>query len=101
MAGAGARLDVVGRQRLLETGNAERAAEGLARELAGPAPERRKSPRRDAPDPDLAYLLDRLREVLQTKVRITGTAQRGKVEIEYYGGEELNRIARAILEGGR
>jgi ParB family chromosome partitioning protein len=89
------------RDRIVGESLSVRAAEGLARELAGPAPERRKSPRRAAPDPDLAYLIDRLREALQTKVRITGTAQRGKVEIEYYGGEELNRIARAILEGGR
>jgi ParB family chromosome partitioning protein len=89
------------RDRIVGESLSVRAAEGIARELAGPAPERRKSPRRDAPDPDLAYLIERLREALQTKVRITGTAQRGKVEIEYYGGEELNRIARVILEGGR
>jgi ParB family chromosome partitioning protein len=89
------------RDRIVGESLSVRAAEGIARELAGPAPERRKSPRRDAPDPDLAYLIDRLREALQTKVRITGTAQRGKLEIEYYGAEELNRIARAILEGGR
>jgi ParB family chromosome partitioning protein len=89
------------RDRIVGESLSVRAAEGLARDLAGPAPERRKSPRRDAADPDLAYLLERLREALQTKVRISGTAQRGKIEVEYYGAEELNRIARAILEGGR
>jgi ParB family transcriptional regulator, chromosome partitioning protein len=89
------------RDRIVGESLSVRATEGLARDLAGPAPERRKSPSREASDPDLAYLLDRLREALQTKVRITGTAQRGKIEVEYYGGEELHRIARAILEGGR
>jgi ParB family transcriptional regulator, chromosome partitioning protein len=89
------------RDRIVGESLSVRAAEGLARELAGPAPERRKSPQRPVADPDLAYLIDRLREALQTKVRIAGTAQRGKIELEYYSGEELNRIARAILEGGR
>jgi ParB family transcriptional regulator, chromosome partitioning protein len=89
------------RDRIVGESLSVRAAEGIARDLAGPAPERRKSPRRDAADPDLAYLIERLREALQTKVRISGTAQRGKIELEYYGAEELNRIARAILEGGR
>jgi ParB family chromosome partitioning protein len=89
------------RDRIVGESLSVRAAEGLARDLAGPAAERRKSPRRDTPDPDLAYLIDRLREALQTKVRITGTAQRGKIEVEFYSAEELNRVARAILEGGR
>jgi ParB family chromosome partitioning protein len=89
------------RDRIVEQGLSVRAAEELARELAGPAASRRRSPRRDAPDPDLEHLLGQLREALQTKVRITGTARRGKLEIEFYGPEELNRISRGILEGRR
>ena len=45
-------------------------------------------------DPDLEQLLGQLREALQTKVRISGTARRGKLEVEYYGAEELHRITR-------
>ena len=89
------------RDRIAEQGLSVRAAEELARELAGPGSARRRSPRRDAPDPDLEQLLGQLREALQTKVRISGTARRGKLEVEYYGAEELHRITRTILEGRR
>lgn len=88
------------RDRIVEQGLSVRAAEEQARELAGPGA-RRRSPRRDAPDPDLEQLLGQLRQALQTKVRITGTARRGKLEVEFYGPEELNRITRTILEGPR
>ncbi|MHB1652534.1 MAG: ParB/RepB/Spo0J family partition protein [Desulfitobacteriaceae bacterium] len=43
-------------------------------------------------DGDLQYLEDRLRSSLQTKVRLKGTALRGKIEIEYFSEEELNRL---------
>lgn len=89
------------RDRIAEEGLSVRVAEELARELAGPGGVRRRSPRRDAPDPDLEHLLGQLREALQTKVRISGSARRGKLEVEYYGPEELHRITRTILEGRR
>jgi hypothetical protein len=34
---------------------------------------------------------------LQTRVRIQGDASRGRVEIEYFGGEDLQRIAGILL----
>ena len=43
--------------------------------------------------------IDALRDQLQTKVRITSAGGRGKIEIEFYGPEDLHRITRAILEG--
>jgi ParB family chromosome partitioning protein len=89
------------RDRIVEDGLSVRAAEELARAVAGPGGARRRSPRRDAPDPDLEPLVARLRDALQTKVRITGTARRGKLEIEFFGPEELSRVARVILEGPR
>jgi ParB family chromosome partitioning protein len=89
------------RDRIVEQGLSVRAAEELARALAGPGGARRRSPRRDTPDPDLEQLIGQLRELLQTKVRITGSARRGKLEVEFYGPEELGRIARTILEGRR
>jgi ParB family chromosome partitioning protein len=89
------------RDRIADEGLSVRAAEALARELAGPGAARRRSPRRDAPDPDLDYLLGQLREALQTRVRISGNARRGKLEIEYYSAEELHRIGRTIVEGRR
>jgi len=89
------------RDRIAEEGLSVRAAEELARELAGPGSARRRSPRRDVPDPDLDHLLGQLRDALQTRVRISGNARRGKLEVEYYSPEELHRISRTILEGRR
>jgi ParB family chromosome partitioning protein len=89
------------RERIALQGLSVRAAEELAREWSGPGGARRRSPRRDAPDPDLEQLVGRLRDALQTKVRVAGSARRGTLEIEFYGIEELNRIAKAILEGPR
>jgi hypothetical protein len=50
-------------------------------------------------DPDLAHLIDRLRDRFQTRVRITGSARRGKIELEFYGPEELHRLSAALLDG--
>jgi len=88
------------RDRIAGDGLSVRAAEELARAAAGPGRSaRRRSPRRDAVDPNLQDLLDRLRDRLKTRVRVSGTAQRGKLEIDFYGPEELHRVASAILEG--
>ena len=76
-----------------------RATEELARTHGGPS-RRRKSPRRpDALDPDTQRLLDQLRDRLQTRVKLTGSPRRGRLELEFYGPEELGRIASAILDG--
>ena len=87
------------RDRIVAEKLSVRAAEELARTLGGPS-RRRKSPRRpDAVDPDTQQLLDQLRDRLQTRVKLSGTPKRGRLELEFYGPEELGRIARAILDG--
>ena len=89
------------RDRIVSGGLSVRAAEELARTLEGtrqPA-RRQRAKDADAVDPNLRHLVDSLRDALQTRVRITGTATRGKIEVEFYGPEELNRISRSILEG--
>jgi len=55
----------------------------------------------DGVGPGLQGGVDALGDELKTKVRLTGTAGRGKIEIEFYGPEDLHRITRAILEGAR
>jgi ParB family chromosome partitioning protein len=89
------------RDRIVEGGLSVRAAEELARTLAGT---RRPTRRRAAApggavDPNLEHLVGSLRDHLQTRVRITGSGGRGKIEVEFYGPEELHRISRVILEG--
>lgn len=86
------------RDKIVGEGLPVRATEELARR-EGPGGKRR-SPTRPALDPDLQHLLDQLRQRFQTQVRISGTAGRGKIELEFYGPEELNRLASALLEGG-
>lgn len=56
------------------------------------APGERKKKRRPERDPNLAAVEDRLRESLGTKVRILPRGGKGKIEIEYYSLEELQRL---------
>ena len=89
------------RDRIVASQLSVRAAEELARSLTGTRTPTRRRPRAagDALDPHLQQLVDALRDQLQTKVRITGSGGRGKIEIEFYGPEDLHRITRVILEG--
>jgi ParB family chromosome partitioning protein len=84
------------RDRIVKDGLSVRAAEALARSSPGA---RRKSARsaRSATDPNLQRVVDLMRQRLQTRVRIQGDAGRGRIEIEYFGEEDLNRLAGLLL----
>jgi ParB family chromosome partitioning protein len=41
-------------------------------------------------------VVDSLREALGTKVTLQGTAQKGKITLEYYSREDLERIIEKI-----
>ena len=41
---------------------------------------------------------DKLRQQFGTKVKIRGTEQGGKIEIDYYSEEDLNRILSMVIE---
>ena len=47
-------------------------------------------------DPHLRDLEQRLIDSLGTKVKVTGTARRGKIEIAFYGDDDLERIGRRL-----
>jgi ParB family chromosome partitioning protein len=53
--------------------------------------------RRSDLESQLSSLLDSLRRHLGTKVQITQKGKKGKIEIEYYSFEDLERIVEAIL----
>ena len=73
-----------------------RALEELARSSG--EPRRRKAPRNRTPvDPNLQRVVDSLRQRLQTRVRINGQPSRGRIEIEYFGNDDLARIAALLL----
>ena len=83
------------RDRIVREGLSVRASEGLARNVSKP-----KQPRvahRSATDPNRQMLVDNLRRRLQTSVRINGDDARGRIEIEYFGAEDLGRISNLLL----
>jgi ParB family chromosome partitioning protein len=90
------------RDRILGQGLSVREAEALARDAGGPSPRRAARPSADAApgrlSPDLQRVIDLLRDRLKTRVRLHGSAERGRIEIEYFGGDDLRRIVHAMLE---
>jgi len=55
-----------------------------------------------APDPNEADIADRLQQAMGTKVTIRhGGSGRGRIEIEFYSQEELQRLADYLLSGDR
>jgi ParB family chromosome partitioning protein len=90
------------RDRIVREGLSVRRSEEEARELgAAVRPPRRTRAAGSTLDPDAARLVDLLRGRLRTQVRLRGTPARGRIEIEYFGAEELNRLAELILGAGR
>ncbi|MFT5444732.1 MAG: ParB family chromosome partitioning protein [Myxococcota bacterium] len=109
MGHAKALLQVVNPERRLHLRNrvvkeklSVREAELLGREIAGPIARAtpRKARKTSGPlDPSLGPVLETLQRHLQTKVRIVGGAERGKIEIEYFEKEDLNRLVDLLMEG--
>jgi len=86
------------RDRIVAEGLSVRRAEEEARALgAAVRPPRKPRAAAQVLDPDTAQLVDALRGRLQTQVRLRGSASRGRLEIEYYGPEELHRLVELIL----
>jgi ParB family transcriptional regulator, chromosome partitioning protein len=86
------------RDRIIEEQLSVRAAEGFARPVPRGASSSDRVRARQ--DPHLEAIADALRERLQTRVRVKGTAERGRFEIEYFGGEDFDRITGVLLRDG-
>ena len=75
--------------RIVREGLSVRATEKLVETL-------RKGPKPPAPaepeDPDVLAVEEELRTILGTKVRIVQKKQAGRIELEYYSREELDRL---------
>ena len=54
-----------------------------------------------AVDPNVAAAEQTLQRALATKVRIIGSATSGRIEIQYRGDEDLDRLYRILLEGAK
>jgi len=86
---------------IIKKGLSVREAEAIAKRWSE-RPKRRTAPaRRGELESQLNSLQDSLRRYLGTKVRITQNEKRGKIEIEYYSPDDLERIVEAILGNER
>lgn len=74
-------------RRLLSGGLSVRQTENLVKRFRSKVP---VAPRRS--DPEWNPLAEELQRILGTKVRIVGKRKRGKIEIEFYSPDELDRI---------
>lgn len=77
-------------QKIIEHGLSVRDTERLAATLSEP---RKPKPKAPALDPNVRAAIEELERALGTKVRIQDRGKgRGKIEIEYYSAEDLDRI---------
>lgn len=77
--------------RIIEDGLSVRQAEKLAKDLASAGKEKPKKPE-TVTSIEIERLRKSIEEKLGTKVRINHGAKKGKIEIEYYGNRDLDRL---------
>ena len=78
-------------KRIIEDNLNVRQAEALAKQLQKKKPQKKKSAK-TAYDIEIEKIQNTLSSAMGTKVRINHTAKKGKIEIEYYGNEDLERV---------
>jgi ParB family chromosome partitioning protein len=86
-------------ERMLVKGMSVREAEVHVSALMGRTPREQKGRREARREPQIEDLEARLRNVLGTRVKITGGGARGKLEIHYFSAEELERVSGMLLGG--
>ena len=84
--------------RIIEEGLNVRQAENLAKDLANP-----KKPKKEKTESVYKIEMERisrsLEQFLGTKVKLSGNSKKGKIEIEYYGNADLERLLDIIKRG--
>ncbi len=103
MGHAKAILSIEGKQKQIEAareitknGLSVRAAEALCKKLSEPVQAKPKKKKERLPE--VADLEDKLTRALGTKVKIQHKDKRGKIEIEYYSLDELDRLLEILLQ---
>jgi ParB family chromosome partitioning protein len=81
-------------RRLVETGGSVREAEKLAQDWKNGGA---KAPEKKTPSAEAIALVDSLQSALATRVRLTETAGKGKLEIDFHSLDELDRIVDHML----
>ena len=83
---------------IIEKGLNVRQTEALAKQLEDAKPKKKKPTVDEQVKAQLAILEDRLSSRLGTKVTLHHDNKKGKIEIEYYGNRDLDRIISIIEE---
>lgn len=79
-------------KRIVDDGLNVRQAERLAKDLAQPKKDKAEAKTPDAAELQIERIRKHIEDKLGTKVRINHTAKKGKIEIEYYGNSDLDRL---------
>ena len=76
-------------EKMIKEGLSVREAEKLA---AGNPGAKKRKPASKRKNPDVVRVEEDLKDIFGTKVSINAAGKKGKIEIEYYSGDELNRL---------
>lgn len=82
---------------IVKKGFSVREAEAAAAKWSSGGPKRRKA----GPDRNITEIENSLQQHFGTKVRIFHGKKRGRIQIEYYSSEDLNRILAMLASGSR
>ena len=82
-------------QKIVENSLNVRQAEQLAKALNAPKKEKREKPLTQL-DIQIGEIQKRMSEILGTKVKIQNGAKKGKIEIEYYSENDLERLLKIL-----
>jgi ParB family chromosome partitioning protein len=80
---------------IIKKGLSVREAEALCKRLSLPIKLKKKKEKL----PEVADLENKLTQSLGTKVKINHKGKRGKIEIEYYSLDELDRLLEILMKG--
>jgi ParB family chromosome partitioning protein len=80
---------------IIKKGLSVREAEALCKRLSQPVKQKKRAERL----PEVADLEHKLTRSLGTKVKINHKDKRGKIEIEYYSLDELDRLLEILMKG--
>lgn len=83
---------------IVEKGYSVREAEAAANEVAHPTNQKKKKAR--PKNREIIFLEQELKEILGTKVNVILGSKRGKIELEYYSRDEMERLIDLIRKLG-
>lgn len=85
--------------RIVDEGLNVRQAEALAKDLSKTREDKPEKRKNDVYKIELERISQGLEQFLGTKVKLSGNSKKGKIEIEYYGNDDLERLLEIIKRG--